>query len=264
MRRHFPQVNLIDAGSNLGFGAANNLGLRRALDDGATHILLLNQDAWIEPGAIETLVAAFDAAPSLGVVSPMHLDGTGRALDWNFSTFISPIPCPDLVSDLVCRRDRSELKSVYEVAFVNAAAWMMSRECVECVGGFDPVFPHYGEDEDYIDRVRFHGFKVAICPAATICHDRQDRAKKPAPPTVQRQCVQHLIYLKKLKSSLARRAFDVLKSEYGGAVRAGLGMKPSRVRFHLGVATGVLAQLNRLRRHRTISRTERGAFLPTA
>ena len=58
IRKHVPQVRIIEAGENLGFGAANNKGFRIALDEGYQFAYLLNQDAWLEPDTLEKLVAA--------------------------------------------------------------------------------------------------------------------------------------------------------------------------------------------------------------
>ena len=64
---------------------------------------------------------------------------------------------------------------VYEIKFVNAAAWLISRNCIETVGGFNPLFFLYGEDNDYLTRVKYHKFKVGVYPDANIYHDREDR-----------------------------------------------------------------------------------------
>ena len=46
IKTHFPEVHLIKMNENLGFGKANNLGMRYALDNGCDYVFLLNQDAW--------------------------------------------------------------------------------------------------------------------------------------------------------------------------------------------------------------------------
>ena len=56
-----------------------------------------------------------------------------------------------------------------------AAHWLISRQCFEKVGGFSPTFTQYGEDNNYIDRARFHGFKTGIVPRANAIHDRSKR-----------------------------------------------------------------------------------------
>ena len=53
---------------------------------------------------------------------------------------------------------------VYQVEFINAAIWLLSRQCVERVGLFNPVFSQYGEDREYADRVRLHGMRIGVVP----------------------------------------------------------------------------------------------------
>ena len=52
----YPNTILIKSHINLGFGQANNKGIQYALQNGATHVLLLNQDAWIAPDMIEKML----------------------------------------------------------------------------------------------------------------------------------------------------------------------------------------------------------------
>jgi GT2 family glycosyltransferase len=167
----YPEVETVNTGQNLGFGKANNIGMELAYQRGADYVFLLNQDAWIDPDAVEKLVDACRRHPDHGVISPMHLNGAGDGLDYGFSNYIGPRNCRGLYSDIFLGR----VKDVYDVGFVNAAAWMMTRECLERVGGFSPSFFHYGEDDNYTERLKFHKLKLGVLPAARIYHDREQR-----------------------------------------------------------------------------------------
>ena len=57
-----------------------------------------------------------------------------------------------------------------KLPFINAAAWVLSRALVEKIGGFDPIFFMYGEDQDYCHRALFHGFKTGLAPKAIAYH----------------------------------------------------------------------------------------------
>jgi GT2 family glycosyltransferase len=170
--RHFPEVELIRAERNLGFGQANNRGMRIALDRGDDHVFLLNQDAWVRPDTIGCLVERATAEPGYGVLSPLHVNGAGDALDAAFADYIVPSKCPHLVSDMALQRVQDR---AYPIRFVNAAAWLITRHCLEVVGGFSPAFHHYGEDDEYLARTRFHDLGVAIVPVVRIHHDRAER-----------------------------------------------------------------------------------------
>lgn len=172
IEKKYSNVALIKQDENLGFGSANNIGIKKALENDADYVFLLNQDAWIEPDTIEKLVAAHQKEPEYGIISPMHLNGSGDALDYNFSNYIMPSKCESLYSDLFLNRIKD---SVYKVSFVNAAGWLLSKKCMEIIGGFNPSFFHYGEDDNYIHRVKFHGLKVGVLPSTLLFHDREHR-----------------------------------------------------------------------------------------
>ena len=65
------------------------------------------------------------------------------------------------------------VKPFYQVSYVNAAAWMLSLRCVQDIGGFDPLFFHYGEDRNFCQRLQYHHEKLVIVPGAYIHHDRE-------------------------------------------------------------------------------------------
>lgn len=158
------RATVITRTCNHGFGAANNEGIQHALARGADYIFLLNQDARVSPAAVGLLAAALDRHPEFGIMSPLHLDYAGREVDPKFQPYLAAHA--DVFSDALL----GSLQPVYEVPFVNAAAWLMRRSMLEKVGGFDPIFFMYGEDNDYCIRARHYGFKVGIAPQARIFH----------------------------------------------------------------------------------------------
>lgn len=169
IKESYSKVSLISLEQNLGFGQANNVGISYALSAGAEYVLLLNQDAQISMDCIDKLIRTQKENPVFGVLSPVHLADFGKVIDSNFSGFFSQKSCPGLLFDLF---QKNELKSVYSIEFVNAAIWLLSKECILKVGGFDPVFFMYGEDRDYLHRVVHHGFKVGVCPSLFAFHNR--------------------------------------------------------------------------------------------
>jgi GT2 family glycosyltransferase len=168
IKEKYPQVEVIETGQNLGFGKANNIGLKRVLDENADYAFLLNQDAWVEQDTLEKLVGIQKQNPDYQLLSPIHLNGQGDAIDRNFQTYLGNNWTPGFYSDLYLNK----LKSIYEGKHANAAAWLLTRFCLETVGGFDPLFKHYGEDDDYLNRLRGANLKLGIVPLAIIFHDR--------------------------------------------------------------------------------------------
>ncbi|MBP3763032.1 MAG: glycosyltransferase family 2 protein [Bacteroidales bacterium] len=171
IKEHFPEVCLIESKENLGFAKANNIGIRQALDEGADYVFLLNQDAWVEGNTLTELVKTFTENKNVGIASPVHLNGHSSGLDSMFALYAGI----DFTSDAYMRH----LRPYYEVPFVNAAVWLVSRHCIETVGGFDTLlFSHYGEDANYCQRVHYHRMRILIATHCTACHDRETREAK--------------------------------------------------------------------------------------
>jgi GT2 family glycosyltransferase len=158
--KEFSAVELIQNKNNLGFGKANNIGIDLALNKGADAIFLLNQDTWIFENTISNLAEVLFENSNLGIVSPLHFSAEQSILDENFNTYYNRFN----------KEEDSELLRI--VPFVNAAAWLVSKECLSKTGYFDPIFNHYGEDRNYCERVKYHGFKIGVAKKAAICHDR--------------------------------------------------------------------------------------------
>lgn len=163
----FPDVICLPQNANLGFGRANNIGIRLALERKARWVFMLNQDARVKPGTVGELVRVSLLHPRFGILSPFHLDGEGANLDARFATYLHRAGA-GLLSDLY----RSRVQEVYSTTFVNAAAWLVTSDCLHTVGGFNPLFFMYGEDDNYCNRARSHGFEIGLVPSAIIFHDR--------------------------------------------------------------------------------------------
>lgn len=170
---NFPKVILIKNIENLGFGMANNVGLSYAVQNNYKYAFLLNQDAFVLPDTIDLLIGAASKNPEFGLVSPMHLSGDGESLDAEFSREIMHKYCPYLISDLILKK---EMDKIYEADFICAAAWLIPADTLRIVGGFNPSFFHYGEDNNYVHRLIYKNLKIGVYPCAKILHDREHRA----------------------------------------------------------------------------------------
>lgn len=171
IRQHFPEMIFLEQKGNLGFGKANNIGIKYALDHDADYVFLLNQDAWVEPDTISQLIGIAQAYPEYGILSPIHLNAEKSSIEHLLLHRLDDFQTTDsaLFNDLFFNR----LKEVYDTKYVNAAAWLLPKKTIETVGGFDPLFFIYGEDDNYIHRVLYHGMRIGICPTLGMVHDNE-------------------------------------------------------------------------------------------
>lgn len=164
IEQHYPEVQLIKSNENLGFGKANNLGMQIAINKNYDFVFLLNQDAWIDRQTIGTLATLSRHYPQYGILSPVHLTGKGDAPDPGFAIYSG-----------AASLERLPQTDLAEVPFINAAFWMIPVPVLKTIGGFSPLFYHYGEDVDFANRLHYHGFKIGYAPAVFGNHDREQR-----------------------------------------------------------------------------------------
>ncbi|WP_158611102.1 glycosyltransferase family 2 protein [Prevotella sp. OH937_COT-195] len=169
-RRHvpsaYPDVVWLPQDINLGFGQANNVGFRYAIEHDADYVLLLNQDAAIQPRTLSLLLAQSDGK---SLMSPLHLNGDGTDLDLNFAK--NTVVLSGSATDYVFRLRNEQGR--FETGEICAACWLMPVRMLKEIGGFNPLFFQYGEDNNYYDRMLFHNIKTYLVPAAEMWHDRK-------------------------------------------------------------------------------------------
>ena len=88
VKSNFPAIQLICNNRNLGFAAANNLGIRKMLDKACDYVFLLNQDTTVEPGSISNLLQAAQESKFPAIYSPMQMGYDGKKIDTRFSNVL--------------------------------------------------------------------------------------------------------------------------------------------------------------------------------
>ena len=246
IREHFPQVRLQELGENLGFGKANNIGLRYALEQDYDAVYLMNQDAWVEKDTLETLELVARHNPGYGIFSPFQMSGPLRYDDNFLDRTLSSTP---FARDLA----EQDVKMLYPVRFVMAAHWLVTRRCLETVGLFAPVFPLYGEDDNYCQRARFHGLGIGIVPLAKAVHDRSERVESKEKIIYRNYRMASLVMLCDIRRPLWMQVLKVLGYTFVKTVRYGSFLPWKHLRE-------LFAQFPEIRRSRTESRGQ-GAFI---
>jgi GT2 family glycosyltransferase len=266
LHNEYPDVRVIENKNNLGFGRANNLGIQVALAEGADYIFLLNQDACIFPDTLQTLVAISQKHPEYMILSPLHLESSGQSLDYNFSKWVASGNNYNWLNGTQLTAPASE--EVYTAKFVNAALWLLPKNTLLTIGGFDPLFFHYGEDIDFTNRVNYHGYKVGVCPAAKGIHFRkqpdENERKKPTEQMNKRKETGYLILLKNINRSFF---YCFLQFSYKFLKMAAESLKKGKMQELMAdfkVYGKTIFQLPQIAKHRSISKSQKYAFLSSA
>jgi GT2 family glycosyltransferase len=180
VRRHFPQVLLLEAGENLGIARGKNLGLRAA---SAEFVLVADDDVLVYPEQLEALLRVARENPQAAVVAPMKVDDRGEPL------YTHHVPGPStlgfahfLVAEWSLqelarwvkrtvgwgKRAPHESKTLVEIPFVGGGVMLVRAEAMRQVGLLDENIFFYGEDFDWCWRFRQAGWKVLYAPQVRV------------------------------------------------------------------------------------------------
>lgn len=178
LRKEFPEVRVIVTDRNLGFGGGMNLALDQA---SGRYLFVFNPDIATFDGQIDVLVEFMDAHPDVGMVGPKLLN-PDRSLQLSSYVFIDPwiIPfrrVPILRSMSFAKRrvahylmadwDHGDTR---DVDYLLGAAMLVRKEAYKVVGGFDPAFFVYFEDQDWCRRFWKANWRVVYHPDAWFVH----------------------------------------------------------------------------------------------
>lgn len=210
IKTHFPEVEFIQSEENLGFGRANNLGIEKAYKQGADFFYLMNQDAWIFEDSIQQLLDAYNNYENkneIGIISPMHLDGTEKNLDLHFERYLSKSTEKNrLFSDLY----NGNLKNTYDIDFINAAHWFLPKKTIELVGGFNTYIFHYGEDYEYVNRINYYKKKLLLSTKSNVVHDAvQSFYKNPPKNNVEKLKQQRISWRKQRENLFLNPSYNL-------------------------------------------------------
>lgn len=161
-------IELLSLPVNVGFAAGANVGVRRALERGATELLLLNPDTEVDRGFLAPLrVALADGADCAGPKllspgAPLRIWSAGGELTWGRNLAL-----------LTGHRelDRGQHDRPRDVSFLPGTCWLARRELFERIGLLDEAFFCYVEDVDFCARANGARARLAYVPASRVVHE---------------------------------------------------------------------------------------------
>jgi len=184
--QRFPRVSLLIEPTNTGFARANNRALRRAA---GRHVLILNPDTEIQPGAVRTLRQSLDSLTQAVAVGPKVVRPDGRLDLACRRTFPSPLIAFARLAGLSRILPRSRWLARYNRTYEDpdvpgemdagtAAALCFHREALARINYFDEDFFMYGEDLDLCYRLKKDGGRIYYVPSAVVLHVKGESSKQ--------------------------------------------------------------------------------------
>lgn len=169
LRERYPQLRVIGTGANLGFAAANNVGMHAALELGAAYVWLLNNDTVVDPEALSELVDVIRGDPTAGIACSKiyYLDAPDRL--WFAGGRLSPWSGWALHRG-VGEIDQTQYDETSEVDFATGCSLLACAAVVVACGPMAEDYFLYWEDADWCLRARHAGWRVVYVPRSRVWH----------------------------------------------------------------------------------------------
>ncbi len=163
LRTALPTVELVQLERNLGFAGGNNVGIRRALAEGAAYVWLLNPDTLPDARALTAMVERAEQDAQIGAVGSVlyEMDRPEQVQAWGGGEVVLPW---GLIRLLTHWRQARRLN------YISGASLLLRRAALERVGLLDEGFFMYGEDADMGLRLLKTGFKLAVASESRVLH----------------------------------------------------------------------------------------------
>lgn len=175
VKEAFPGVKILEYGRNLGFADGNN---RAIMASSGGYILLLNNDAYLKPDAVEQMVAGIEKGEDIVGVAPKMMleadhnvfDSIGTLIDFYACAFNMGIGQVD-----IGQYDRPE--RVFGGCF---GATLLRRDAFgeDKIGLLDTSYFMYYEDVDWCLRANLQGYRFVTAPTAVVYHEHSYSTKK--------------------------------------------------------------------------------------
>ena len=184
-----PRLTVIENGANLGFAAANNIGLR-TLDDCA-YLVLLNNDTVVPPDWLGALIR-HAAKPEVGLAGPVtNWTGNEARIEVDYTTVAG-------MERFAASQARSHAGRVFDIAVLAMYCLVFRREVLARVGELDEGYKvGMFEDQDYAESTRKLGLRVVCCEDAFVHHYGMASFSKLNPDDYQRLFDQNRQYYEK-------------------------------------------------------------------
>jgi GT2 family glycosyltransferase len=171
--RNFPDINLIENSTNVGFGTANNQALRLCRGE---FVLLINPDTVVPKDAIFRLVKFLKEHPQAGLVGPEQRDGDGKLHLMN-CVHLSPREMAEYLIERLASIPRNRTRILFsrprQVSILNGGCWMVRNKAISEIGLFDEDLFLYGEEPDVCHRMRRVGWEIWFLRDVEIVHYRR-------------------------------------------------------------------------------------------
>ncbi len=175
---HFPNVEIIQTGANLGFAGGVNVGTKASDSE---FILLLNPDTVILEGAVDKLMEYAKKTPQAGIWggvtlnNDLSLNPNNARAQLSFKNLFFSATGLSKLFKKSCFFNHDNYgcwgrNSEREVDVITGCFFLTPRKLWEELDGLDETFFMYAEEADYCIRAIKKGYQPRVTPLAKIIH----------------------------------------------------------------------------------------------
>ncbi len=186
LKKSHPEVELIENRVNVGFGRANNQGVKASSGE---YLLLINPDSIVEENTVQEMIGFVESHSDAGAAGCKILNADGSLQKACRRSFPTPWVALSKIFGLSAIFPKSRLcgrynltyldpKEEHEVDAISGSFMFMRRKVFEQVGGFDEDYFMYGEDIDLCFKIKQAGYKVYYTPATSVIHFKGESTRK--------------------------------------------------------------------------------------
>jgi GT2 family glycosyltransferase len=163
-RDRFSQVELLLNSDNAGFSEGNNIGIKKALAEGAEYVVLLNPDTIVRPEWLRELIEAGETSSEAGILGAVQLVYDKDEFNgWTTNA---------LATHLDELSDPEHARVQIPVEWVEGACFAVKRRVFDVIGFLDPLYTAFYEEIDFCRRAACCGFQTVVVPRSQIHHHR--------------------------------------------------------------------------------------------
>jgi GT2 family glycosyltransferase len=169
IKQKFPHILIIENGANLGYAEGNNRAIVYAVERDFEYVLLLNNDAIVDPQLIDSFISATTQNPQAGVFGAKIYYLSEPQKIW----FAGGKILPELITHhegFGEIDDRLAWEEVRSIDYACGCALLVKSEVIKKIGALESKFFLMWEETDFCYRARAAGFECLFVPKALVWH----------------------------------------------------------------------------------------------
>jgi len=163
LKKKYPQIKLIKNKHNLGFSKGNNVGIKLAIKNGATHLLIINPDVSIPKTFFKPLTNKLNKDTKIALIAPGHLEHDQITVGGSLNR------ATGMATHQTIRRNKNKSALTFH-DYVSFACVLLKAEVIKKTGLLNDQYFMYFEDVEYCLKLKDRGYSIACDHSVLISH----------------------------------------------------------------------------------------------